>query len=358
MKILIKVLLVIIFLAALSAIFVYVEIPYNINTRGVIMPAREWRLVRLSDGTILNTEKDNLQNKISYYSVLEFQRGDHAEFVLNDKVFSGRNINKGDTVGFIKSYEEELRLLNLIAGLEEQQGLLRVRLTGQKPEEVDASREIYILAEKEYELQTKNLARMEALYKEGIIADEAWDLALNEYEIKKQNMNIARSAMNVVAAGAKQEEIELIRSSINSVQRKIEQATGRIEAFNILAPFSGNIMRQQGPEQENESIIWVADMQNMIVTLPVQLFQLDYIENGNKVQLRINPRRQVYNAKIVDVDNTVQFMDQRQNVFVTALIEEEVERFMPNMLVQAEIISGPVPAWEYFNRLFRIVFEN
>jgi hypothetical protein len=358
MNIFIRLGLFIIIISVLYAITVYIEIPYNINTRGVVMPVREWRLVRLPDGTILNTEKNNLTNKITYYSVLEFQRGDHAEFIINDRVFSGKTVNEGDTIGFIRSYEEERRLLGLLTGLEEQRGLLRVHLSGGKREEVDAYRERYILAEKEYETQKKLLARMESLHQEGIIADEAWELALNDYEVKKQNVSIARSSVDVISAGAKDEELDLIRTNINSFQRQIEQTNNRIEAFNILAPFSGNIIRQQAPELDNESIIRVADLQNMIITLPVELYQLDYIDNGNEVRVKMNPGRRVYKAKIVDVDNTVQFMDQRQNVFITALVEEEVDRFMPNMLVEAEIICGQVPAIDYIRRLFRIIFVN
>lgn len=358
MKIFIRLGLFLIIISLLYTIAVYVEIPYNINTRGVVMPVREWRLARLQDGSILNTEKNNLTNKISYYSVLEFQRGDHAEFIINDRVFSGKTINEGDTIGFIRSYEEERRLLELHTGLEEQRGLLRVHLSGGKQEEIDSYRERYILAETEYETQKKLLARMETLYQEGIIAEEAWELARNDYEVKKQNMSIASSAIDVISAGAKDEEVDLIRSNINSFQRQIEQTTNRIEAFNILAPFSGSIIRQQAPEIDNESIIRVADLQRMIVTLPVELYQLDYIENGNQVRVKMNPGRRVYNAKIVDVDNTVQLMDQRQNVFITALVEDEVEKFMPNMLVEAEIICGQVPAIDYIRRLFRIIFVN
>jgi hypothetical protein len=358
MNIFIRLGIFLIIISVLYALAAYIEIPYNINTKGMVMPVREWRLARLPDGTILNTEKDNLTNKISYYSVLEFQRGDHAEFIINERVFSGKTISEGDTIGFIRSYEEERRLLGLQTSLDEQRGLLRVHLSGGRQEEIDASRERYILAEKEYETQKKLLARMEALYKEGIIADEAWDLALNDYEVKKQNMSIARSAIDVISAGAKDEELDLIRTNINSLQRQIEQTTNRIDAFNIQAPFSGNIIRQQAPEIDNESIIRVADMQQMIITLPVELYQLDYIENGNQVRLKMGPGRRIYNARIIDVDNTVQFMDQRQNVFITAIVEQEVERFMPNMLVEAEIICGQVPALDYIRRLFRIIFVN
>ncbi len=358
MHIFFRLALVLIFLAALSAAAMYIEIPYNINTKGLIMPVREWHLDRLSDGTILNTKKNNLTNSISYYSVLEFQRGDHARFIMNEKILSGRRINEGDTIGHIKSYEEERRLLTLMSELEKQKKLLQVSLSGEKQEEIDAAREKLILAEKEYETQKKIVARMEILHETGVIADEAWELALNDYLVKEQNMIIARSAMEVVSTGAKPEEQELIRANINSYQQQIRQTEDRIDAFNIRAPFSGTIIRQQGNSPDIESIIRVADMNRMIVTLPVDLYQLAYIENGNPVNLKLNSRRRNYRAKVIDVDNTVQFMDQRQNIFITAIVEDEPHRFLPNMLVQAEIVCGKVSARDFIKRMFKVVFEN
>lgn len=350
--------LIFLIIAAMAAVAVYIEIPYNISTRGVVMPVREWRLTRLADGSILNTEKNNLTNSIASYSVLEFQRGDHAEFMANEKVISGKTINKDDTVGYIRSYEEERRLLELTGALEEQKRLLRVSLTGEKEEEINAARQNLILAETEFETQKKLVARMESLHETGVIADEAWELALNDYLIKEQNMNIARSELEVVSTGAKPEEIDRIRAIIDSYQRQIEQIRRRIETFSITAPFAGTVIKQQGTEPQSESIIRVADLENLIVTLPVDLYQLTYIDTGNTVNLTFNSRGNSYRAKVTGVDNAVQYIDQKQNIFITAIIEDEPERFMPNMLVQAEIVSGSISAWDYIKRMFKVIFEN
>ena len=125
MSIYLRLILALLVVVFISAIAVYIEIPYNINTRGIVMPIAEWRLERLPDGSILNTERNNQTNRISYYSVLEFQRGDHAEIILNESIFSGNSVNKGDTIGYIRSFEEERRLLTLQNGLEEQKRLLQ-----------------------------------------------------------------------------------------------------------------------------------------------------------------------------------------------------------------------------------------
>ena len=358
MKIFIRLVLAFLILTTFYFIAVYVEVPYNISSKGIVVPVREWSLVRLPDGTILNTEKNNLTNKISYFSVLEFQRGDHAEFIINNKIHSGKSVNQGDTIAWIRSNEQETVLLNLVTSLEQQRGMLNVHLSGGKQEEINAAREIYVLSEKEFQTQEKLLSRMESLYKEDIIAEEEWDLALNEYEIKKQNMVIARSAMEIISTGAKKEELELIKTNINSLQRQIDQTLNRIEAFNVLAPFSGQLIRQQAPELDFETIVRVADTQKMIVSLPVEFYQLEHISSDMKVNLQINSGRNIYSARIIDFDNTIMLINQIQNVFVVAVIEEELEGFMPNMIVQADILCGNISVREYLKRLTRVIFEN
>jgi multidrug efflux pump subunit AcrA (membrane-fusion protein) len=355
MRILFRLILVILVLTVIMAIAYYVEIPYNIRTKGIVMPVREWRIERLSDGTILNSQLNNLTNRITYYSVLEFQRGDHAEFLINEKVFAASRVNPGDTIGYIRSYEEERRLLGLQTALAEQEGLLRrFPFRGKSRKRSMPQGRGWCWPSRNTRPQKRLMARMESLWEQGVIAEEAWELARNDYLTRRQNVNIARSVLEMVSTGVKPEERELIETNIISYKRQIEQTENRIAAFNILAPISGTIIREQRTDPGSEPIIRVACMDSMIVTLPVEFYQLPYIDNGSVVNVRINSRRTVYPARIINIDNTIHYLDRRQNIFVTAVVENNPDRFMPNMLVQAEIVGGTeYPYGDYLNRMFK-----
>jgi hypothetical protein len=54
----------------------------------------------------------------------------------------------------------------------------------------------------------------------------------------------------------------------------------------------------------------------------------------------------------------VHYIDRRQNIFVTAVVENNPGSLLPNMLVQVEINGETISAWDYFRRVFRGVFEN
>ena len=358
MRTVIRVIAALIILTAIYGFAYYIEIPYHINSKGILLPEREWMINRLADGTIIISERDNRNNKILNYSVLEFQRGDHAEFIVNENIFCGNGVKRGDTIGLIRSFEEERRLLGLQTALAEQKALLNVSLSGEKQEKINAAQEKLNLALQEYDTRKRLLARVESLHETGIIADEEWEIERNEYLVKKQNISISRAELETVSTGVKPEELELIKANINSTKKLIEQSERRIAAFKIQAPFSGTIIREQVNGHGPETIIRIADMERMIITLPVEFHRIPYVENGNSVNVRVNSRRKPYEAEIIGIDNSVHYIDRRQNIFVTAAVENNPGSLLPNMLVQAEINGEIISAWDYFRRVFRDVFEN
>ncbi len=350
-------------ITGLYLFFSYVALPYNIRTKGIIYPSKEWRIVKTDDGTLLNVLKNNLNNTISYYSVTEFQRGDIAEFVVNDAVYNKQKINEGDTIGYIKSNEEQRRFIELKGKLAVQNNLLQVYSTGEKPEKVRAAFENMKLAQQEYETQKKITERNEILYHDNYISDEEYELSLNQYKIRYHRLNVAKSEYEAITTGAKPEQLEYIRSNIRMLEEQILQLNERLKSHSLLSPFSGVIIKRHegGNNDSRESaIIRLADVSQYIVIVPVELYQLQYVEPGQNVSLTTNRGRQTLNAEIIAIDNSVQMINFRQKVFVTAAIEnnENIHNVISNMIVEAEINCGMVPAREYINRLFRAVYQN
>ncbi|MBE0661491.1 MAG: hypothetical protein IH597_03400 [Bacteroidales bacterium] len=190
-------------LAGLIAGSFFISIPYDVHSRGMVLPAKEWSLKKSGDGMLVSVYKDNLRNTITDFSVTEFQRGELAGFKVNDKILSQEFIYAGDTIGIISSSEEERRHVEMIAQLQVQKSLLKVHSTGEKPETVQMAYEAMIKAEQEYETQKKISARNEILFNDSVIAAEQFELSHSELLIKQQNMNIARSSFEAVRPAPK-----------------------------------------------------------------------------------------------------------------------------------------------------------
>lgn len=336
----------------------FISIPFYVYSKGMVLPAKEWSLKKSGDGMLVSVYKDHLLNTITSFSVTEFQRGELAGFRINDKILTQEFIHAGDTIGIINSSEEDRRHVELLAELQVQKSLLKVHSSGEKPETVQMAYEAMIKAEHEFETQKKITARNETLFNEGVIAAEEYELYQNELLIKQQNMNIARSNFEAVSTGAKEEQLNFLMASINALEMQIRQVEKRLRSFHILSPIDGKLVGRREMQTLDETVVNIADNTQWLVILPVPIHQLPYIENGQDVVLKTGNYGISFRANIISVDNVVQMVDQRQNVFVTALLQESETDIIPSMITDATIHCGVVSVVDYFKRLFRIVYAN
>jgi len=348
----------ILILAGLIAASYFISIPYNVNSRGIILPVKEWSLKKSGDGMLVSVFKDHLRITITDFSVTEFQRGELAGFRVNNKILTQEFINVGDTIGIINSSEEERRHVEMVAQLQVQKSLLKVHSTGEKPEMVQMAYEAMIKTEHEYETQKKVTGRNEILFNDKYISAEEYELSYNDYLVKKHNMNIARSNFEAVSTGAKEEQLNFLMTSINALELQLRQVEERLQSFHILSPIDGRLVGRRALQPGEEIVISIADSSQCLVILPVEIHQLPYIEAGQHVVLKSGSFGVSFTASIISVDNVVQMNNQRQNVFVTALLDENGPDIIPGMIVEAGIQCGMVSVADYFKRLLRIVYAN
>lgn len=355
-----KYLLVPFFLILFAALYFLplIQLPYNIRSQGIIYPEREWVLAKAGDGLLTQTLHDHFNQSVSYHAITEFQRGDHGEFVINDRIFHSERVRKNDTIGYLRSNEEQRLLMQLQGQLDVNRRQLEVYAAGERSEDVAISRERVTLAEKEYETQQKLMDRANQLFAEGVVSPQDHELAQNEYQIKRMALQIARSEYQAIQAGAKPEQLEMARAEIRALESQIEQFNTRLSAFTIRAPFNGTIMRE-GPEiATSENILRIADDLVFLVVLPIEIYQLAYLQTGQKVLLTPENRGQPAFATIAAIGNTVQLISRRQHVFITAVIDERPAHLLPRMLIQAEIETGKITLREYAARLIRTIYAN
>lgn len=346
-------------LVALFIVAYTVSIPYSINSTGIVLPSKEWKLEKTTVGNIVNMVKDNKANSVLYYSILEFQRGDQTELRVNDKLIHGDYINQGDTVGIINSHNERMNLLVLEGELENQRKLLRLYATGSKAEQVNIAQERITLAEKEYETQKRLMARTERLHKEGIVSDDEFDRAESEYLVKMQNVNIARATYQDLLTGSKPEQLEVVNANIRSLEDQIQQKKERISSFYITAPFSGSVVKVFGNGIDVHPIVRVASANQFIAVLPIDLYQLPYITIGQSVELSSTFWKEDIQGTVERIDTYAQLNNLlRQIIFITVEFDILDQQFVSNMMVDAEIQYGNITVIEYLRRFFRTVYEN
>ncbi|MFO7977118.1 MAG: hypothetical protein R6U64_00545, partial [Bacteroidales bacterium] len=265
---------------------------------------------------------------------------------------------QGDTIGLIRSNEEQARYIQLLGELQNQQKLLDVYTSGGRQQDVAIASERLELAEKELQAQERLMERSGKLFRQNVIPEQEYELAQNEYEIRQMAVQIARSEYQAITAGAKPQETELVRSQIRAIEAQLGQLEKRLNSFTILSPFSGMIIRERQLVVTEEIFIRIADDSSFIVVFPVEVHQLPYIRSGQKVELIPENVAEPVVATIADIGNSVQMINRRQNVFITAVLDEHLPHFLPGMLVRAEVDAGAISLREYAARMVNTIYSN
>lgn len=348
-------------LVALAAGLLYIKVPYSMRAKGIVKPAREWGIHKAFDGTLVNVLEDHLTGTINEYKVLEFQRGDIVQFLFNNELLRGDAVDEGDTIAWVISNDLKMNIIQKKGALAYEESLLRVYLTGDKPEALRLAENQVELAQQELYNQQKITKRISQLYEQDVVSLQEYELAINDLRVKEYRLEIARSAYESLLAGEKEEEIGAIRARIASLEYQVKHLNDHLADMNILAPISGQIVRQRNPAGTNaDEVIKVADHSFYIVFAPIDIFESQFIYHGQSVTIKPTHSHTEIKGTIHDIDNRVQIINRQPKVFVSIIIEPQSTdyRLLPNMVVDARIHHKKVSAGEYLLRKSRIVYQN
>ncbi len=352
---------ILIFLVLLVAGFMYIEMPYNIRTKGIVKPTQEWGLYKAFDGTLLNLLEDHLTGTLNQYKVMEFQRGDIVWFLFNEQLLHNETINKGDTIAWVISNDLKMRILEKEGAIIYEESLLQVYLTGDRPEALRIALDQVELARQELQTQQQLTERIQHLYSEELVSLQEYELAINELRVKEYRLDIAKSNYESLLAGEKEEEIMAIRARIAALKQQKEQLLEHIAGMNILSPISGQLIRERNLDGSNEdTVIKVADLSALLVFAPVDVFETTFIEAGQNVTITSTQSGREYRGQVIGMDNSVQLINRQPKIFLTILLDCDDVRaeLFPNMVVDAQIHTPNVSLLEYLARKSRVVYQN
>ena len=320
----------------------FIHLEYKIESRVFFMPASTFSLTRTVDGNLITSLNNHIKGTVTNYGITEFERGDVVQFVLSDKVSNQKYLQKGDTLGWIYSNEEQKNLITLKGELDILKAELLYYTTGQKPEDVLTAESQLSLSKEQLSIQQKLMKRSERLFKDSVIAAQEYDIELNKLRVKEVEVAIAEARYSSITTGAKGEQEKLVRAKIANLESQVNQVAARLAYFTFTTPIAGIILNKQVPDT-GQSVIAVADTSQMIGIVPVQLKERSYLKIGDNVNC--------YNWKgqIINMDNSVSIIDRKQ-AFYTTVLWDYNDRLLPGSSHQVHIVCDKITLYEYLKR--------
>jgi hypothetical protein len=328
-----------------------IQIPYKITTPGKVLASKEWLISKDVEGRLMTSLINNKAGVHESYGVRSFERGDAMHFRLHPGIASGAAVTTVDTVGIIYSNESEKRLTNLKASLQSQKALLEVTNTGEKEALIKEAEQSVMYAERKLIEQQKIFNRDKGMYEKKLLSQEDYDLSKGALDLFRINVEIAKERLNNVRTGQKQEQIDLIKTNIEGLQKEIRILEQKFSDYVIQSPINGIVNRVFS----SDTLIIISDTSEYIVYIPVQMDYRDYVKKDQTVEFTLNDKYSA-SGKIISLEKSAGIIGQDVVSFVTASYTGNEVNFMPGLLIECSIVCDELTPRQHLLRFFESLF--
>lgn len=142
-------------------------------------------------------------------------------------VKKGDTVKKGQLIFTLVSPELEAKLAQAKAGEDAAVALAEQAENGARSQQIEAAREQWRQAQAAAELMAKTFKRLDALYRDGVLAEQKRDEALTQMEASRHAADAARQVYLMAEEGSREEEKKAAAGKV----RMAAGAVAEVEAY-------------------------------------------------------------------------------------------------------------------------------
>ena len=330
-----------------AALYVPVKIPYAAESIGRVLPAQEWRLVQDQTGRLTSVVRDHKLGAAQQIDAFQFEQGDFSGIKID--VPAGAFVVAGDTV--VRMYS--IRQREEIQAIEGQLALYSAQLqsdkTGDKPPIVQEAENKLHFSEQDLSLKENFYHLKKKLKEDGLIAATEFQMAENDWNLAKIQVEIARKYFENVSTGIKQEGVGITEAQLRGLQNRLNILKQKGLAFVIRAPFSGWVIGSALPEE----LLTLQRADEYVVQIPVRVEQLRYLHPQVDIQIKDVQTGHIFNGKYGKIGSKVEVLDNRQVSLLTVFVLPDSigKRLSTGVSTMCRIDFGAVTQREFLRRV-------
>jgi hypothetical protein len=334
------------------SVFLPIPVRYSFMASAKVYPLSEWKLTRGTDEGFFSQTYDYETDAIGDYKNYRFERGDIAGLKIRPDLHFDSLINRNDTVASLDSYflENEIVRLNNLRDVEIAN--LNVISTGEKQSLVDQAQREYVYAQQQLELQKKNFARQEKLYRDSVITPAEFDNYENSLKLAEINAEVTYNALQALSTGEKDPILTLSEQKIASYEKEIERLESQKAQYIITTPITGLISYDATPG----GILKVCDNSRLVLKIPVPYQHSSYLKSLYEVTFSTPDDKITTSAAFKGFDENISLIQNQQFVIAKAITNEYTPEIYPGMVVKCRIYCDKVSILEYLKRNFAVSF--
>jgi multidrug efflux pump subunit AcrA (membrane-fusion protein) len=329
-------------------IFMEVHVPNSIYTYFEVHPKQKWLLFRGTEGQIVSNIADFTSMVSNNFSVVQFERGESMDFQLLPSLSEKSFVAKGDTIGIINSTRLQEQITKLEGDLLIAKANLAAKSTGEKQALIEEAKNKVAYSAAKVQEQTTLFQRAEELHKKEYISQSEFEIAQWAFKQCQIQNDIDKANLAVLTSGIKDEELHVLRSTINSFNAELLLQKKRLHNFIITSPVSGEILR----EYSRDTIISVSNTSALVLTVPLRYEQMHLVAEGQIVRMVFDTFSGEVAGKIVSVSKEIKNLNGVQILYCRILLPSPPPALLPGLLVRGKILLPDLSIKEYLFSLF------
>lgn len=200
-------------------------------------------------------------------------------------VVKGQKVKTGDFIFSIYSPEIDAKLAEANAAHLAASAQSRKAQNGAQEEDIAAAYSVYVKAEAAALFGEKTFARVENLYKEGVVPEQQRDEAETRMKAARESANGAKAVWQKAEKGAREEDKTAAAALVKRADAAIEQVQAYLNETTIHAIADGEISGINVEEGELVStgfpVVTILNLDNIWVTLYIREDYLRHFKIGS-----------------------------------------------------------------------------
>ena len=243
-----------------------------------------------SAGFIFFGEKEDIitgQVEVDEIRIAGKVPGRIAEFLVEE----GQSVKEGDTLVRIYSPEVLAKLEQAEAAKAAAEAQNQKAIAGARKEQKEGAYELWQKAKAGLEVAEKSFARVERLFKEGVVPAQKYDEVLAQLKAMQASERAARSQYDMAINGAQREDKMAAQALVARASGAISEVDAYMKESALLAPSAGTVSEIFPHKGElvgtGAPIMNIADYTATRVLCAVREDKLAKIKHGSKLKATV-----------------------------------------------------------------------
>jgi len=320
----------------------------EISSYSLVLPKERWLITIGGGGQINSNMFDYTNGKTVLYNITQFERGEFIAMNFTNAISGKKEFSKGDTVIFMISSNIRDQLVTALGEMQIATAKYKSLSSAEKAPLINEAKTKLVYVEEKIKEQKILSDRAKQLFDKGYTSQQEYELQKWSLDLLEIEREIYNSQLENLKTGVKQEELDFIKSEINSAKERMNFLKERESELVVVSPINGKVVNTFSPD----TLLNVINSEQIVLQIPVKLSEYPEFRIDQNISISFSEYDIMIMGKVVSIDSEVKMVNQQQVVYVSILADNISEKLLPGMVLQINLQLRQTTMLQQLKRFF------